>query len=301
MTYRYHEEFKELSEEEIRDLLPKAQDGCEESRDRIMSGLYTIVKRVAQANQREHVNWQDLMADGWLAVDKCIEKYNGEPGLQFLGYAYQVISVNILDSDLLFETFEVSDYIKSFVRYYYKIEMELIHKLSGKPTREQIITEMADRDESDREYQKKIDYYQQKVVDMERSFYHPNKVRLDDEISDDDHQRYVDTVYLHEHDPYLMEVESDMEIKGIIETIRNDGQFPLDATKHIDYDKLMIALAEEFLDDDEILILFHSFGYNGYKKLRAKDINKKLKKPMALPNLSKKKNRIIERLRNFFY
>lgn len=299
MSYRINEEFRSLSSKEIKELLPEARNGCQDSRDRLITEFYSEVKKVAEQYATGGIQKEDLFADGFLAVDMCIKKFDPTRKTSFRTYVKTAIKNNISKSDILFSTMHVPNKFKSFFRWHYKITQELLHELQREPTDVDIVIRMAKEDDKDISMGEKLSFYEKKIEEFNQFLYNQARINLDQDMEDGG--TYHDTVYVHEEDPGIMEVESDMEIRSIVETIRNGMQFPFESTKHIDYDKLMIELGENFLDEDERLILYHSFGYADYEKLTAKEISKRLTKPLVPQNISKKKSRIITKLRNFFY
>lgn len=302
MTYRRPPNIKPIEDEEYgRQLLKDAQNGCQDSRDAIVLGFYDRVKFVAKQNARDSVRTDDLMADGFIAVGNCIDTFDlDKEERSFIAYVVHSIKNAIKRSDLLFGYTDVPTPFQSLIRFRYKVEQELLDKLLREPTDREIILEMAKQDKSSKPFDEKLRHWKNQIKNYNDSLYKQKRIDLYTQMEDNEQIIVENPISIYDEDPHLLEVESDMEIKSIVDTIRSGEQFPFEATRHIDYDKLMIELGENFLDNDEKLILYHSYGYLDHEKLPAKEINKKLEKPMYLSSLSEKRTRIINKLKNFF-
>ena len=299
--------FRELKDKEIDDLLEQAQSGCDESRDALITGFYKTIEKIAKQTKRGNVKAKDLMADGFIAVSNCIEAYNQETAnCSFKVYTTFAIKNEIKNSDLLFSEMRVPQEFKKFLRFYHKCVSELMDLIMGIPERQQIIDYMVSIDNSERSEDENKRYYHRKVSDYEINIYNAQRVYLDSEVnaySDFEGSRETtqqEFISFYDEDPLILEVEDEIQISQIISIIKSGQKFPFSELSDINYDKLMIEIGKQFLDHDERLILYHSYGYLDHEQLKAKEINQKLRKPMTLSNLSEKKHRIIKKIKNFF-
>lgn len=305
MGYKKPKNIQSVDEVEARRLLKEAKCGCEFSRDDLIMGFYERVENIASkyAKAHQHIDPDDLMADGFLAIGNCIEAFDLGNKRNFVAYVTVAIDNAIKTSDFLFDTMDIPDRFKSFFKYYFKVKQELIQTLHKEdPNDSEIALEMARQDDSDKPFDEKLYFYKGQIRDYHNNVYTHQRVYLDDPIDENNLESGTigSTISIYDEDPYLLEVESDIEIKGIIATIKAGDQYPFESTRNIDYDKLMIEIGENFLDEDERLILYHSYGYLDHEKLPLKEINKKLAKPMTNANLIGKRKRIIKRIKNFF-
>ena len=262
-----------MSHTSVDNLFNAARSGCHESREELIIGFMPIVKRIAQKHARAGITPDELMADGYLALNDAIETFSGVDGFQ--NYAVRSISNAIKNSDLLFGVITIPQHMKRFIRYKKRCEAALLDLRHRNPTRLELLDYMVEHDRStDGTLKRRAKY--DRYLTLTDGECLPNLVSEFEEAE----QRI------------FIEQATDMISRGL--------SIPLsDITQNEQMD-LIIALVERFMTPDEQLILFHSYGFNGYEKLRAKEIRLRLAKPIAIQTISAKKKKLTARIESYF-
>jgi RNA polymerase primary sigma factor len=76
-----------LSEGELENLMPRAQDGDREAFNRIVQGNLRFVVQIASEYVQSGVPFSDLLAEGNMGLIKAVEKFDADLGYRFTTYA----------------------------------------------------------------------------------------------------------------------------------------------------------------------------------------------------------------------
>ena len=154
------------------------------------------------------------------------------------------------------------------------------------PTRLELLAHMVVNDESNKSEQKKHDYYRQRIIDYETNW-----------TIDDDPQ---DVSMLASEDIQIKDVEKEIHVEQLMNMIDSGQKISFDEIDSSVYRDLTVAIAEKHLGKQQRIILYHSYGFNGFDKLKAEEIRYRLEYPITIQTISKKKSEAVKKIKSFF-
>lgn len=268
-------------------------NGDEYAREEIVLAYTAMVWSIAVKYARTVIDPEELMADGIIALQNAITAFDPGKGVSFSTYAHRAVENEIMLSDLLFDgVARLPNHIKRLSQEISIAKVEAVaglhrepdikeltiainglrakkmleQKLQCEPSTKQVFEflmyEMKDKDK----------VTEQQVLDFENGITNIPVVYLDSSAS-------IDDVESHSH-----------ELHGF-EDIRYDS---IDEREKLDKLKNFV----NGLNSDDKKIFCHSFGIFGYKRLKLKEIKEELDKPMILESISRRKNRMLKKLRS---
>ena len=276
-----------MTAERARNLWNRISDGQEDARNMLITDFQPVIENVARKHARAGIQAEELMADGNIALDKAIKAYDPKVAkCNFMAYAVTAIDNEIKGSDLLFTGVRVPAYFKSFIRFYKRTVSDLTNIHQRSPTREEILNHMILLDNSSKTDQKKYEYYKKRIIDYETM-----PVLMDDPM---------EVSHMAEDDLQITQLEQRIQVEQLIKLLRDGKKIEYTDLEQSDHHALVIAIAEEFLNSDQRIVLYHSYGFNGYDKLKAEEIRYKLDYPVTIQTISKKKRQALKKIKSFF-
>ena len=239
--------FSDSEESKVMDLVESAQNGNEEDREEIIERHLWMIKSICQRYQSKHqgISAEDLMADGIIALQRALDKFDAARGKSFRSYVYQAVVNAVSYSDLLFDFVYFPMHVKRLIKKIQYARYNLIYENPSSADIANFINNSLD----DKYVTAKVT--ENEIYDLENKYFlSQSAIYTEDSIETED------------------EIPNYYDIIGQV-----DNQF-----ESIERDNLLQSILNYLNETDQIIMKF-SFGVLGYPKLTLEDIADRLTTP----------------------
>lgn len=128
-----------LSAEEERELLIKIKQGDQEARQKFIEANLRLVRYAVSSISYSHINLDDLIQEGNIALMHAVDNYDLEKGVRFSSYAVKCIKLFVKKKSFNYNrVFQKSDYATGIIFKFSKCVDKLAKELSHIPSKYEI-------------------------------------------------------------------------------------------------------------------------------------------------------------------